>query len=1089
MKCSSCHTENPEHAKFCLQCGAKLHEDTPLTSATDTTGERKHVTVLFSDISGYTPMSEKLDPEEVTEIMSRIFGEVTRVVTALEGTIDKFIGDAVLAVFGLPKAHEDDAVRAILAARKIHAVVDAVSPEVEARIGRPLTMHTGINSGLIVTAEMDTKTGKAGITGNAINLASRLEGLSEAGEILVGPNTYHAAESYFTFADLGAKTVKGKTKPIHVYKVLAKREHPEQVGHLHGVRADFIGRRTEIAQLSNAFEQVKAGQGVAITIFGNAGTGKSRLVEEFKTNLNSKEIQWLEGFAYAHRQHMPYAPFIDLLAHTFGVEEGDSSDTIRNKLETALAPLLEEHQRLLPYLGSLFSLSYPEIEEVSPEFWKGHLHEGMQVLLAALARTQPTVVCFEDLHWADPSSVELLKTLITKVTQPLLFLCVYRPAFTLFDDQIAQALPLPYQHIQVHDLTASDAEQMLQSLLQTERVPPDLARFIQDKAAGNPFYLEEVVNSLIETRTLVREGDAWRVTQAFSTITIPATIQGVLTARLDRLEQEMKRIVQEASVIGREFFYNILQRISAYTGQLTASLTALQRLDLIRLHRDDPDLEYIFKHALIQEVSYNSLLKKKRREIHEQIAQVIEQLFHDRLSEFYEALAFHYTQGASLHKAVEYLMKSGKKSINRFSPEEAHHYYQEAFDLLIQNPDPSLQDKKLLVDLLIEWALVFYYRADFRGQIEVFSAYEEVAESLHDKARLGMFTAWLGFAIDCNGSKIQHANELLRKALNIGEEIDDQRVIGYACCWLAWNCISFGQLREACVFGERANAIAKMLVSEPYLYFKSLGGIGLAQIILGNCERAMEIGAELVDYGQRHANIRSMVRGYICLGDGQILASGDMSTAVACYQQAEQVTKDPLYWHESRLGLGMAYLLSGRVKEAEDLLQETVDFYRKVDCKVIADLGAGFLGVLYLMQGRMSQGMKMLEETIRTFRKNGLKTFYAMYEGILGRIYVQLVVGSEPPPFSVIINNLDFLIRHLPFARKRAEQHLTIAIELAKEIEAKSVLAQAYLDLGLLYKAKKKPDKAKAYIFEAITIFEQCGAEGFLKQAREALES
>jgi class 3 adenylate cyclase len=422
MKCLKCHTSNPEDAKFCHQCGNPI--ETIRDSRKSIVSERKHVSVLFSDVSGYTAMSEKLDPEEIVEIMSRIFKEASKVVTEMEGFIDKFIGDSILAVFGALQNHEDDAVRAIIAAQKIHNVVSTISSEIENHIGQPLSMHSGIASGLIVTGEMDVEAGKGGITGDTINLASRLEGLSKPGEILVGPKTYQESFRHFLFEDLGPQKVKGKTKSLHVFKVLAQREHPEFVNHKYGLRANFIGRQEEIDHLCKVFEQVKDGRTALVTICGSAGTGKSRLVEEFKNRVRLEEVQWLEGYAYAHRQQIPYGPVIDCLTHSFSIEENDSPRIVRRKLESGLKSILVDYKQTVPYIGSLFSIRYPEIEEVSPEFWKSQLQQSIETTLSGFASVRSTVLCLEDLHWADPSSIELLHFLIENINH-LFFFSVY----------------------------------------------------------------------------------------------------------------------------------------------------------------------------------------------------------------------------------------------------------------------------------------------------------------------------------------------------------------------------------------------------------------------------------------------------------------------------------------------------------------------------------------------------------------------------------------------------------------------------------------------------------------------------------------
>ena len=414
MKCPKCQTENPEGNKFCRKCGMKIFLTCPqcgidiqaddafcgvcgtslapppqneLKDEPIDQGERKYVTVLFSDLSGYTAMSEKLDPEEVKEIMSRIFGEIAQVVASYEGFIEKFVGDAVMALFGVPKSHEDDPVRAIKAAREIHDIVETLSPELEKKIGRPISMHSGINTGLVITGKMDMEKGIHGVSGDTINLASRLQGLANKGEILVGQDTYRQAEGYFTFESLEPTLVKGRAEPVQVRKVLSQKEKPVTMHRLSGMRANLIGRKVEMEELREAVANLEKGKGRIFSICGDAGTGKSRLIEEFKATLDLEKIQWIEGHAYAYSQNIPYFPLIDLLNRVFRVEENDTPDAVRDKVESGMERLVGKREDFLPYVGSLYSLDYPEIKAVSPEFWRSSLQGATQAVFAALART------------------------------------------------------------------------------------------------------------------------------------------------------------------------------------------------------------------------------------------------------------------------------------------------------------------------------------------------------------------------------------------------------------------------------------------------------------------------------------------------------------------------------------------------------------------------------------------------------------------------------------------------------------------------------------------------------------------------------
>jgi len=1112
MKCPKCHIENPEDNKFCRECGTALllvctecgnelqaddkfcgkcgqkvvgqskKEMPRLTSD----GERKHVTVLFSDLLGYTTMSEKLDPEEVKEITGRIFGEVSKVIAKYDGFVEKYAGDAVMALFGANQSHEDDPMRAVKSAAEIHDLVQTLSPQYEGKIGQPLIMHTGINTGLVVTGEVDMERGTHGVAGDTINIAARLSAVAKADNILVDHETYKRTEGHFQFEDLPPIQLKGKENVIRIHRYLAFKDQPQKIHRLHGLRAKLIGRKAEMAQLSEAVENLRQGKGTTISIIGAAGTGKSRLVEEFKGVLDLKEIQWREGNAFAYAQNMPYFPLIDLISKAIQIDEDDSPETVKEKLESSIEVLMGEKQAIAPYIGSLYALDYPEIEDVSPEFWKAELQKAILVVLTALAQRAPTVICLEDLHWADPSTIELVNFLLSEIRHPVLFLCVYRPTVTPFSTHQIEDLAFPYQELHVQDLSLSEAQNMVESLLQTDTVPADLQLFIRNKVEGNPFYLEEAINSMIESKILVPENGAWQVAGPMTESEISSTIQGVISARVDRLEQESKRILQEASVIGRSFYHEILKRISEIKDNLDKSLRGLERFDLIKTKSIQPYLEYIFKHALTQEVVYNGLLKKERREIHERIGYVIEELFRNRLPEFYETLAFHFKNGRSTDKAVHYLMQSGEKSLKRYSVEESHQSYKEAFEIFTGISKLSLERKKHLVHLLVDWALVFYYRGDFKGLYELFSSHEDLAEDLAGDEDAGMFFAWLGFALYFRG-EVKASYKYLLKALKLGEKSDNQRVIGYACTWLPFTCGVIGLLDEAIAFGERAREISKNLSSDHYLVFKSLSGLGFAYWCRGEGEKALETGKAILDYGHLHSNIRSTVMGHWIIGQGH-LVKGDFESAIASLKMSEQTAKDPFYLMSAKHFLGISYILGEQFEKAEAVINEVMAYGQTYGCELFSDMNSGFQGVVMIVQGQMAKGLMQIEGALQVFRKRKCKATYGIFEYIMGKVYSQIATGPKPD-FSIMAKNIGFLVKNVPLAGKKAEEHLSKEIEIAKQVGAKGFLGMSYLDLGMLYKARHKIDQARECISEAIKIFEETEADGFLKQAKEALKS
>jgi class 3 adenylate cyclase/tetratricopeptide (TPR) repeat protein len=1131
MQCPQCQFESREEAKFCKKCGNKLERLCPscghphqvdslfceecgynLESAKEASnaisdteslsqspspektirkiapsvGERKHVTVLFSDLTGYTAMSEKLDPEEVKEITSWIFGEVSKIVANYDGFIERYAGDAVMAIFGVPQAHEDDPIRALKAAREIHQLVDSISPEVEKKIGQSISMHTGINTGLVVTGEVDVERGTHGIAGDTINLASRLSNLANPGEILVDVDTCHQVEGQFACEYMDTTSVKGKADPVQVHKVLSQRDKPVTIRRLSGMRSDLVGRDVEMAELSEAVDNLRQGKGRVFSICGAAGTGKSRLVEEFKAGLDLEKIQWIEGHAYAYSQDIPYFPLVDLLNRLLHIEENDPPERLREKVESGIESLVGKQEEIVSYVGGLYSLTYPETKDVSPEFWKSRLQTAILSVLSALADRAPTIFFLEDLHWADPSFVEFLRRACLEIRQPAIVLCAYRPTFSLFTGHQVSNIGKNYHDIQLQNLSLSVAQNMLASLLKTETIPPDLKNWVQSKAEGNPFYLEELVNSLIESETLARDNGSWKLTRSLTESDIPSSLHGLITGRLDRLDKQTKRILQNASVIGRDFLYEILIRISELEERIDGELSHLERLDLIRTRSMQPDIEYMFKHALTQEIVYNGLLKKQRREIHENIARVIESIFKDRLAEFNETLAFHFARGQSVTKAVDYLVKSGEKSLARYAVEEAHQYFRKAYDILASKEKLSEAERIILIDILNSWGYAYYYLGEIKEFVNIFRSHEALAESLADKARVGMFCVWLGVALFMAG-KSKDSYDYLCKGLKLGEKAGSQKVIGYACTWLPWTCGELGFFAEGIGYGERAQKIAESFPSDQYLFFKSLGGLCWIYFYMGDTRRIFEGAKRLLEYGERNANSRSKVIGHWMKAFGH-WAAGDMKSCQKSSEKAMEVALDPFYAQFPKIVLGIAYFFDGQLQEAENILQSGLQFCEKRGIEEISEVFHYFLAPILIAKGHMQQGTKLLENAQKTLIGNQRRVHYALSEYILGEVNSQIATGPKPS-LSIMAKNIGFLVKNLPLANKKAEKHFDQAIELFKEIGMKGFLGQVYLSQGLLYKASKRSDRARQRIQEAINLFQECEAEGWLKQANEALDS
>ncbi len=1015
LNCPGCGVAVLPGNKFCGQCGHEI-EPSPLIKEEALPSERKYITALFADISGYTSIAELLDPEDVKDITVRLMVRIAPVISKYGGAIENYSGDQVMAVFGIPRAHEDDPVRAIRAAMEIHRVVGEDTLKYQGRIGRPLKVHIGINSGLVATGAIGLEKLERHVAGDAVNVASRLCDIAKGGETLVGQNTHTQAEGFFSFEALPPMKVKGKTKPVPVYRLLSPKELPSKRHRISGLRADLVGRKREMAKLQEAAARLLKGEGSVIAISGEAGTGKSRLKEEFKVTLNQESINWIEGHAYAYSQNISYHPIIDIITRQSGIKEDDSPDQVREKLEKRLRDLHSPVEKVAPYIGGLLSLSYPEAEGVSPDFWKASLHQALHATLAAIAQLAPTIICLEDLHWADSSSLEFLRTTVLENSHHLMFLITHRPPFVLFDRRELELLGDSFQELKLRELSPEEMQEMMKSILKAATIPDGLRTFVQEKVEGNPFYLEEIINSLIESGTLVPTQSGWELNRPFGDMDIPVSVHSVINARLDRLNPGVKSLLQEASVIGRAFHYEILKKVTRHPDDLDRCLHDLEYLDFIRAEAPQSD-EYFFKHALIQEVVYDSLLRKDRQTMHHRTGEVMENVFHDRLLEFCETLAYHFQQGEFPYKAVDYLIKSGRKSLKKYAVEESHQYYNQALAIASGLIDQSDQGKNLLIDLLNEWALVFYYRSDSLNFVNLFNAHKELAESLDDSARLGMFYAWFGHALFLT-ENIRESYNYCQKALLLGEEIGNHQIIGLACGSLTWTCAELKFLDRGIQYGMRAQELAKQHDLDPMIFFMSMGGLGMIYLIKGDSNKNFEIGKTLLDYGRNNKNFRCIIVGHICLSYGYYTI-GDFSSAIECNKKAIDILPERIFFDWPKLILSMTYMMNNQFLEAEKLLPEILSSTHGFGVDYIGTSAHALLGAVLIARGKMSRGLEMVEEGLRSFSKNERGVAFYIIEFSLGEIYFQMLKRDRPINLSMILKNLGFFLKEFPQATRR----------------------------------------------------------------------
>ncbi|MGD9329712.1 MAG: adenylate/guanylate cyclase domain-containing protein [Desulfobacterales bacterium] len=743
MKCLKCQTDNPDVARYCHECGRDLKKETGTTSQKLThlhpytpkfltekilihksaiEGERKQVTVFFADVAGFTSMSDKLDPEQVHRIMDGAFRILMDEIHAYGGTINQFTGDGVMALFGAPVAHEDHALRACHAAIAIRNSMNTYSQEVKRLYGVDFRLRAGLNTGPVVIGSIgDDLRADYTATGFTVNIAARMESNAHPGTVLVSKNTYKQTSVYFKYRSLGKVKVKGKEEPLEVYELGDAIERLKS-GLDRQIFSEMVGREKELNLLEIQVLKTINGEGSVVNIIGEAGIGKSRLVAELKNREIMDRITLLEGRAMSMGRNLSFHPVIDLLKQWAKIREDDSEATALIKLETAVRRVCaEDLHEVLPFVATLMRMKLPgryaqRVEGIEGEALERLILKNVRDLLIMATELNPLVIVTEDLHWADMSSIELLESLMRLAEgHRVLFVNVFRPGHQKTGDRIIKTikenLAVYYVEIALKPLDVRMSEILVSNMLNIRGLQLSVVNRIVERSGGNPFFIEEVVRSLIDEGAVVAKEGTFEVAAKINAMDIPHTINDVLMARIDRLDEITRNLVKFASVIGRSFFYKVLTEVGGTIEDIDSRLSYLKNIQLIRDRRRMEELEYLFKHALAQEVAYESILVQSRKEIHLQVANSIEKVFKDKLHEFYGMLAYHYSKGEDFAKAEEYMIKAGEEALRSSASREALNYYKEAL-ALYQNIYGKKADPEKIALIEKNIAIALYNKGD-----------------------------------------------------------------------------------------------------------------------------------------------------------------------------------------------------------------------------------------------------------------------------------------------------------------------------------------------------------------------------------------
>jgi class 3 adenylate cyclase/tetratricopeptide (TPR) repeat protein len=846
VKCNKCQSEIPEDADFCVECGSKLDINCPncgisnalnykfcrkcgykislpsqaphkdltfdekltkiqkylpkgltekiLSQKDRIEGERKQVTVMFADMEGFTSLSERLGPEEAYTIMDQIYEILIHKVHDYEGTVNEMTGDGIMALFGAPIALEDAPQRAIRSAYAIHREIarfnDRMKQEKE---GLPqLKMRIGIHTGPVVVGTLgnDLRVEFKAV-GDTVNLASRMEGLAEPAATYVSDDTFKLTEGFFRFEALGAKEIKGKEEPVNVFRVIAPstRRTRFDVSAERGL-TPFVGRERELELLLDGFERSKVGRGQAFSIVAEAGVGKSRLLYELRKAVSNEDVIFQEGKCLSYSQGVAYHPIIDIVKSNFDIKEGDGDAEIREKLKRGLSIIGVDEVSALPYFLELLGVKDSGIDTraLSPDARKMRIIEALSRSNIKASQIRPLILAIEDLHWIDKSSEDVLKDLLDSITGARVFLIfTYRPEFVH-----TWGAKSYHSQLNLNKLSNRESLAMVTHILGTEDIGNDLEELILEKTEGIPFYIEEFIKSLKDLNAIERKNGIYYLAKDIHAVSIPSTIQDVIMARVDKLPEGAKKLLQTGSVIEREFSYKLIKTVSGLSEQdILSQLSVLKDSELIFERGIYPESTYVFKHALTQEVVYDSILTRKKKELHNKIGRSIEQIYKENLHEHYGVLAEHFINGEDFENGSNYCRLAAKKAETPGSLFDAITYKEKQIECLERLTKTEGLEKNI-IDARTVLGLFHAQMGHFVKAKAICDPIIKLAESSDYKRRLSHIYCILGVYTLALTEDISKGLEYYKKALKIGSELNDPLALVLANNFmggcLSWTC-------------------------------------------------------------------------------------------------------------------------------------------------------------------------------------------------------------------------------------------------------------------------------------------------------------
>ena len=1071
-----------------------------LTSRATLQGERKQVTVLFCDLANSTGMAEQLGAEAMHDVLNRFFKLALDAVHRYEGNVNQFLGDGFMALFGAPIAHEDHARRAVLAALELRRRIDAWNrAEAEQRDAR-VSLRMGMNTGTVVVGAIgDNLRMDYTAVGDTTNVAARLEGQATPGQIVISQTTHRLVEGYCRMRSLGPLALKGKENPTPAWELLDASGAVNRLDvELERGLTTFVGRERELQTLLDCFEQTRSGQGRMVFLAGDPGVGKSRLLLELRRRIEATAAVWLEGRALSFERSTAFYPLIDMLRRSFGIEEADAETTIVTKIEQALLHHGEALRGDLPYLRYLLGADPGEekVRRMDPQLRRGELFRALRRFLFHASEVRPKVVVLEDVEWMDGATRDFFGTVDDSVPAGrVLFLFTYRPGH-------AAAFGERSWHVRLtlRPLATTHGARIARTLLGVDRLPDGLASLLAHKTEGNPFFVEQMIRSLLEAGTIRRVGDRCVLAGPTEDSSVPGTVLDVIAARIDRLEEAQKTTLQLASVVGREFSPRLLARLEAERSdrseRLDARLRELVAIELIYRQSLEPET-YSFRNELTRDVAYYSLLTGTRRDLHRRIGEAIEELEAHRLIERSEALAHHFERGEVWDKALTYLAQAGQKAQQAGALTEALDFHERALaacERLGTAVDPAMH-----MSIHARKGEAHVLRSEFPLSVEAWRQVHDIAHRSGDRESEARALYKMGFGYHWS-HEFERALQCSESARVLASEIGARSTVAASTFVTGWVHAVLGELDEAMRRLDEALRTSREAEDDEQEGF-CLFVLGEIRNWKGEYTEALRLLDEALGIG-RTRNLPFLVAGVLWMGGIIRCGGGDYEAALASLQEALDLSErlgDRAHRGRVLNTLGWVY------GELHDL--EAAFRYNEACLEVAAEIGDPEIirnaqlnqGDTLLRLGRMEEAETHLEQVHETLQQRGtwgedwMKWRYAEHlwhslgelwlargDGEMALIYAgSCCEGAERTASRKNLVKGWRLRGQALLAQGRVEeagQALRRALEVGRDLGNPPQLWRTHQALGALHEARGEPDRAHAAYRDALDVIQGVGA-------------